>query len=84
MLAKAKELRAEVIVTIEGFHSDKDISDIIYHVSISAPGFGVMGWVLKVKIADRKVEFVRELPYLFDSKEKVKTLGQIVGEMEGS
>jgi hypothetical protein len=81
-IALAKESKAEAIVVIEGFHSNNDISDVIYHVSMSAPSFGVLGWVLKVKIGDGTLEFVREWPYFFDTKEKVKTLGEILTEME--
>ncbi len=83
VLGMAKRRKAEAVVTIEGFHSDKDISDVLYHVSMSAPVIGVMGWVLKAKIGDRNVTFVREMPYLFDTPEKVKTLGEILEEMEG-
>ncbi len=82
VIAQAKNQGAEAIITIEGFHSNKDISDVIYHISMSAPRFGVKGWVLKVKIEDRKLEFVREWPYFFAAKEKVKTLGEILMEME--
>jgi hypothetical protein len=80
----AKERKAEAVITVEGFHSDEDISDVVYHVSMSAPAIGVVGWVLKAKIRDRSLEFVREMPYVFDSVEKVKTLGQILEEMEGN
>jgi hypothetical protein len=83
LIALAKENKAEAIVTIEGFHSTHDIGDMIYHVSMSAPSFGVKGWVLKVRIEDGALEFVREWPYFFDTKEKVKTLGEILAEMEG-
>jgi hypothetical protein len=82
VIRTARERKAEAVVTIEGFHSDKDISDVVYHVSISAPAIGVMGWVLKTKITDWSLEFVREMPYLFDSVEKVKTLGQMLQEMD--
>jgi hypothetical protein len=82
VIRTAKERKAEAVITIEGFHSHKDIGDVVYHVSMSAPAIGVMGWALKVKIRDRSLEFVRELPYLFDSAEKVKTLGQILEEMD--
>ncbi len=84
VIKMAKERKAEAVITIEGFHSHKDISGVVYHVSMSAPAIGVMGWVLKAKIRDRSLEFVRELPYVFDSVEKVKTLGQILEEMEGN
>ena len=84
VIAEAKESKAEAIVTIEGFHSNYDIGDVIYHVSMSAPSFGVLGWVLKVKIGDGTLEFVKEWPYFFDTKEKVKTLGEILTEMEGA
>jgi hypothetical protein len=83
VIKMARERKAEAVITIEGFHSDKDISDVVYHVSMSAPAIGVMGWVLKAKIQDQSLEFVRELPYVFDRIEKVKTLGQILEEMEG-
>jgi hypothetical protein len=83
LIAEAKESKAEAIITIEGFHSIHDIGDLIYHVSMSAPSFGVKGWVLKVRIEDGALEFVRERPYFFDAKEKVKTLGEILAEMEG-
>ena len=82
VIAQAKASKAEAIVTIEGFHSNKDISDVIYHVSMSTPLFGVLGWVLKVKIRDGRLEFLRERPYFFDTQEKVKTLGEIVVELE--
>jgi hypothetical protein len=82
VIAQAKESQAQAIVTIEGFHSNHDISDVIYHVSMSSPSLGVLGWVLKIKIGDGTLEFVREWPYFFDTKEKVKTLGEILAEME--
>ncbi len=43
VIAKAKESKAQAIVTIEGFHSDQDISDVIYHITMSAPSIGVLG-----------------------------------------
>ncbi len=82
-LRRAKELNAAAVVTLEGFQSSNDIGDLIYHLSISAPCLGVMGWVLKVRLHEGKVVFQREFPYLFDSREKVKTLGEMVAEMEG-
>ena len=81
---RASEMNAEAVISIEGFQQEKDISDVIYHISMSAPSMGVMGWVLKVKLRDGIVEFTREMPYLFDSKEKVKTLGQLIDELEKS
>ncbi|MGD2124683.1 MAG: hypothetical protein PVG99_01295 [Desulfobacteraceae bacterium] len=81
---RAKELNAEAVVSLEGFQCDMDISDVVYHVSMSAPSIGVMGWVLKVKLSDEAVMFIREMPYLFDSSEKVKSLGELVAEMEAS
>jgi hypothetical protein len=78
----AKDRHAEAVVTLEGFQSDSDISDMIYHISMSAPSIGVMGWVLKVKLSDGYVSFLREMPYLFDSKEKVKSLGELIKQME--
>lgn len=83
VIARAKESKAQAIITIEGFHSDHDISDVIYHVSMSTPHLGVMGWVLKVRIGNGILEFVREWPYFFETKEKLKTLGEILVEMEG-
>lgn len=82
VIERAKELSAEAVVTVEGFQSQRDIGDVIYHVSMSAPSIGVMGWVLKVKLEDGMVAFVREMPYLFDSKEKVRDLAQLVDDME--
>jgi len=84
VIAQAKASEAQAIITIEGFHSNHDISDVIYHVSMSTPLLGVLGWVLKIKIGDGALEFVREWPYFFDAKEKVKTLGEILAEMEGT
>ena len=82
VINKAKELKAEAVVCVEGFQSDKDISDVIYHVSMSAPCVGVMGWVLKVQLGGGRVEFKREMPYHFDSPDKVKTLGELISEIE--
>ncbi|MCJ7594429.1 MAG: hypothetical protein MUO52_06610 [Desulfobacterales bacterium] len=82
VIEKARELGAEAVVTVEGFQSERDIGDVIYHVSMSAPSIGVMGWVLKVKLGDGSVWFIREMPYLFDSNEKVRTLGELVDDME--
>jgi hypothetical protein len=80
--AQAKERNAEAVVWVEGFQSERDISDVIYHVGISSPCLGVMGWVLKVKLEERKVVFTREMPYCFDSPDKLKSLGQILSEMD--
>ena len=82
VLAQAKASNAEAVVLIEGFQSERDISDIVYHVSMSATCMGVVGWVLKVKLGDGMVEFVREMPYFFDTKERVKSLGELISEME--
>jgi ribosomal protein S8 len=79
---QAREMNAEAVVWVEGFQSEKDISDVIYHVGISSPGMGVMGWVLKVKLGDGRVVFTRERPYCFDSPDKVKSLGEIISEMD--
>ncbi|MBN1104185.1 MAG: hypothetical protein JXL84_12280 [Deltaproteobacteria bacterium] len=79
---QAKEMNAEAIVWVEGFQSDRDISDVIYHVGISAPSLGVMGWIVKMKLGDRSVEFLREVPYHFDSPEKVRTLGELISQIE--
>jgi hypothetical protein len=78
----AKDRHAEAVVTLDGFQSKSDISDVICHISMSSPAIGVMGWVLKVKLHDGSVSFLREMPYLFDSKEKVKTLGELIAQME--
>ncbi len=78
----ARQVKAEAIVWVEGFQSEKDISDVIYHIALSAPGMGVLGWVVKVKLEDGRVEFTREMPYHFDTPEKVKSLGELVEEME--
>jgi hypothetical protein len=80
--AQARQSKAEAIVWVEGFQSEKDISDVIYHVALSAPGMGVFGWVLKVKLEDGRVEFTREMPYHFDTPEKVKSLGELIEEIE--
>jgi len=82
VVRRAGEMNAEAVISIEGFQRERDISDVIYHVSMFARSMGVIGWVLKVKLRDGVVEFVREMPYLFDSKEKIKTLGQLIEEME--
>jgi hypothetical protein len=82
VLSKAKELKAEAVVSVEGFQASDDISDVIYHVSMSAPGMGVLGWVFKAKLGDGKVDIIREMPYLFDSEDKVKTLEELVTELE--
>jgi hypothetical protein len=79
---QASEMKAEAVVWVEGFQSEEDISDVIYHVGISSPAMGVMGWVLKVKLGDGRVVFTRERPYCFDSPEKVKSLGEIISEMD--
>jgi hypothetical protein len=84
VIRKAHDAGAKAIVSVEGFQSDDDISDVIYHVSLSAPCSGVLGWVLRVKHVSGGVNVVRELPYLFDSPEKVKTLGELVSEMESA
>jgi hypothetical protein len=81
-LSRAKELKAAAVVLVEGFQSQDDIGDIVYHVSMSAFCLGVVGWVLKVRLSDGRAEFVREMPYIFDSTEKVKTLGELIEEME--
>lgn len=79
---QAKEMDAEALVWVEGFQSNKDIGDVIYHVAISAPCLGVIGWILKVRLGDGKVEFTRELPYHFDTPEKMRTLGELIVAVE--
>jgi hypothetical protein len=82
VIAKAKEMGAEAVLSVEGFQADDDITDVIYHVSMSAPCLGVLGWVFKVKLGDGTVDIVREMPYLFDSDATVKTLGELVEDLE--
>ena len=82
VLQRARNMEAVAVVSVEGFQSEQDIGDVIYHVSLSAPVLGVVGWVLKVKLEDRKVTFIREMPYLYDTREKTKTLGELIDEME--
>lgn len=82
VVAEAQASSAEAVISLEGFQLERDISDIVYHVSMSAPCLGVIGWVVKVKLADGMVEFVREMPYFFDTRERVKSLGELLEEME--
>jgi hypothetical protein len=83
VIAKAKQLGAEAVLSVEGFQADDDITDLIYHVSMSAPCIGVLGWVFKVELGDGKVDIIREMPYLFNSDATIKTLGELVEELEG-
>lgn len=80
--SRAKQMKAEALVWVEGFQSVRDISDVIYHVALSAPCLGVVGWVLKVKLGDGKVEFTREMPYHFEKPENAKTLGELLEMVE--
>jgi hypothetical protein len=82
VVGEAKKLGAEAILSVEGYQADDDIRDVIYHVSMSAPCMGVLGWVLKVKLGDSKADIVAEMPYLFDSENTVKTLGELVEDLE--
>jgi len=82
VIGKAREGGAEAVLSVEGFQADHDITDVIYHVSMSAPCMGVLGWVLKVKLGDAKADIVAEMPYLFDSEKTVKTLGELVEDLE--
>jgi hypothetical protein len=82
VIEKAKAMNAEAVVSVEGFESRNDITDVVYHVSMSAPALGALGWVLKVKLKDGAAAIRAEKPYLFDLEEKVKTLGQLVNELE--
>lgn len=84
IILKAQKLNAEAVVSVEGFESQDDITDVIYHVSMSAPSIGVLGWVLKVKFGDGTVNIVKEKPYLFGPGDTVKTLGEMVTELEES
>jgi hypothetical protein len=82
VITKARKLDAEAVVSVEGFESQQDITDVIYHVSMSAPAVGVCGWVLKVKLGNKATRILKEKPYLFDSQEDVKTLGELVAELD--
>jgi len=79
---EAKLKKAEALLWVEGFQSERDISDLVYHVALSSPSVGVIGWILKVKLEDGRVEFLREMPYHFDSPESTKTLGELLAEVE--
>lgn len=81
---QAKASNAEALICVEGFQSEKDLGDVIYHVSISAPCLGVMGWVLKVNTGYNQVTFAREMPYHFETPEKIKSLGRLIAELEGA
>lgn len=78
----AKALNAEAILSVEGFESKEDITDVIYHVTMSTPSMGTMGWVFKVRLGDGKADILAEKPYLFKSQEDTKTLGELVRELE--
>lgn len=82
VLAQAKALKAEAIMSVEGFESKDDLSDVVYHVTMSAPSIGALGWVFKVKLGDGKAEILAEKPYLFESDKEAKTLGELVQELE--
>lgn len=82
VIVQAKASNAEAVLSVEGFQSERDMSDIVYHVSMSSPCMGVVGWILKVKLGDGIVEFVREMPYFFGTNERVKSLGDLLAEME--
>lgn len=84
VIAKAEKLGAEAVLSVEGYQADNDITDVICHVSMSAPCMGVLGWLFKVKLGDAKADIVSEMPYLFDSETTVKTLGQLIRELEGT
>ena len=49
---------------------------------MSAPCLGVLGWLFKVKLHDGEADIVREMPYLFNSQSNVKTLKELVEELE--
>jgi hypothetical protein len=82
VVQEARARNASAVVCVEGFQASEDIADLMYHINMSAPGLGVMGWVVKVRLSQGTVTFVRELPYHFDSRDKVKTLGELISEME--
>ncbi|MBW2107123.1 MAG: hypothetical protein JRI36_00440 [Deltaproteobacteria bacterium] len=82
VLAQAKALKAEAIMSVEGFESKEDLTDVVYHVTMSAPSIGVLGWVFKVKLGDGKAQIVAEKPYLFESEKEAKTLEELVRELD--
>lgn len=82
VLARAKALNAEAIVSVEGFESREDLTDVVYHVTMSAPCLGVLGWVFKVKLSDGEAQILAEKPYLFESDKEAKTLGELMQELE--
>jgi hypothetical protein len=82
VIGEAQALNAEAILSVEGYESAEDMSDVIYHVSMSTPSLGAMGWVFKVRLGDGKADILAEKPYLFDSEKEAKTLGELVQELE--
>lgn len=82
VIGEAKALNAEAILSVEGYESDEDMTDVIYHVSMSTPSMGAMGWVFKVRLGDGKADILAEKPYLFESEKEAKTLGKLVQELE--
>jgi hypothetical protein len=79
---EAKGLDAEAILSVEGFESKDDMTDVIYHVTMSAPSMGALGWVFKVRLGDGKAEILAEKPYLFESEQGTKTLEELVRELD--
>lgn len=82
VVEEAKALNAEAILSVEGFESRTDITDVVYHVAMSTPSIGAMGWVFKVRLGDQKADILAEKPYLFKSEKDAKTLGALVEELE--
>jgi hypothetical protein len=82
VVGEAKALNAEAILSVEGYESEEDMTDVIYHVSLSTPSIGTMGWVFKVQLGDGKAYILAEKSYLFESEKKAKTLGELVQELE--
>ena len=82
VIAEAKALNAEAILSVEGYESEDDMTDVIYHVSMSTPSMGAMGWVFKVRLGDGKAEVLAEKSYLFESEKEAKSLGELVKELE--
>jgi len=78
----AKALNAEAILSVEGFESEDDLADVVYHVTMSTPSMGAMGWVFKVQLGNGKADILAEKPYLFESEKETKTLGELVRELE--
>jgi hypothetical protein len=82
VIEEAKALKAEAILSVEGFEAENDMTDVVYHVAMTTPSMGAMGWVFKVRLGDKKADILAEKPYLFESENDAKTLGEMVEELE--